>query len=79
MGIVSSKRKQYSNGHLVSDAVPAETRLQALEFEIDGAEQLRMPGCVSIADCHEHENSAEVALVKFHTLILPKLSEKHTG
>ena len=32
----------------------AENRPQALEFEIDGAEQLRMPRCVSIADYHEH-------------------------
>ena len=35
---------------------------QALGLESDGTEELRMPGCVSIAD--HHENPAEVALVK---------------
>ena len=40
------------------------------------SKELRMPGCVSIADSDEH--TAEVALVKFHTVFLPELSERPT-
>ena len=38
-----------------------------------GAEQLRMPGCVSIDNCHEH--TVEVVPATLHTVFLPKLSE----
>ena len=61
----------------VPQAVAGTVVGRALRLESDGMEELRMPGCVSIAD--RHETSAEVALVKFHTLFLPKLSESPLG
>ena len=41
------------------------------------SKELRMPGCVSIADGDEH--TAEVTLVKFLTIFLPELSEGPLG
>ena len=35
---------------------------QTLELEIDATEQMRMPGCVSVAD--SHELTAELAQVR---------------
>ena len=42
-----------------------------------GAEELRMPGCVWIVNCHEH--TAEVVPATFHTVFLPKPSEGTLG
>ena len=50
---------------------------QTLELESDGTEDLRVPGCASISDRHEH--TAEDALVEFHTIFLPKLLEGPLG
>ena len=36
-------------------------------------QELRMPGCVRIADCDEH--TAEAALTKSHTKFRPEFSE----
>ena len=41
------------------------------------SKELRMPGCVSIADSDEH--SVEVAMVKFVSIFLPELSEGPLG
>ena len=41
------------------------------------SKELRMPGCVSIADSDEH--TAEVAMVKFVSIFLPELSEGPLG
>ena len=50
---------------------------RTLGLESDGIEELRMPECVSIADCDEH--TAEVAMVKFVSIFLPELSEGPLG
>ena len=41
------------------------------------SKELRMPGCVSIADSDEH--TAEVAMVKFVSIFLPELLEGPLG